>query len=72
MGDTLVLWLQANWTTAGFVFLQDPNVNNIVAATTFYSQAGATLCLVLYLAFDKLSQDSHFELTPDIKSRTNF
>jgi AP-2 complex subunit alpha len=24
----------------------DPNVNNIVAATTFYSQAGATLCLV--------------------------
>jgi AP-2 complex subunit alpha len=28
------------------VFLQDPNVNNIVAATTFYSQAGATLCLV--------------------------
>jgi AP-2 complex subunit alpha len=28
----------------------DPNVNNIVAATTFFSQAGATLCLVLYLA----------------------
>jgi AP-2 complex subunit alpha len=24
----------------------DPNVNNIVAATTFFSQAGATLCLV--------------------------
>jgi len=32
------------------MFLQDPNVNNIVAATTFFSQAGATLCLVLYLA----------------------
>lgn len=26
--------------------LQDPNVNNIVAATTFYSGTAATLCLV--------------------------
>jgi hypothetical protein len=44
------LWVAAYFVTGGLCFLQDPNVNNIVAATTFFSQAGATLCLVLYLA----------------------